>query len=56
LLSSSEDGLASVYGFRELDQAIDVANALPVVFQASVFSSAIGPLSAQPSASTTPRS
>ena len=35
--------LTCVYGFRELDQAIDIANALPVAFQASVFSSEIGP-------------
>ena len=35
--------LTCVYGFRELDQAIDIANSLPVAFQASVFSSEIGP-------------
>jgi len=32
-----------VYGFEELDQAIDMANALPFAFQASVFSTDIGP-------------
>ena len=32
-----------VYGFEELDQAIDIANALPFAFQASVFSTDIGP-------------
>ncbi|WP_394840144.1 aldehyde dehydrogenase family protein [Pendulispora rubella] len=32
-----------VYGFRELDEAIDVANSLPFAFQASVFSTNIGP-------------
>jgi acyl-CoA reductase-like NAD-dependent aldehyde dehydrogenase len=32
-----------VYGFDELDRAIDIANALPVAFQASVFSTDIGP-------------
>ena len=35
--------LTCVYGFREIDQAIDIANSLPVAFQASVFSSEIGP-------------
>src|SRR6267142_2034865 len=30
-----------VYGFEELDQAIDIANALPFAFQASVFSTDI---------------
>ncbi len=35
--------LTCVYGFRALDQAIDRANSLPVAFQASVFSSEIGP-------------
>ncbi|GGF47794.1 aldehyde dehydrogenase [Aliidongia dinghuensis] len=35
--------LTCVYGFEELDQAIDIANALPVAFQASVFSRDIGP-------------
>ncbi len=35
--------LTCVYGFRDLDRAIDAANALPVAFQASVFSSDIGP-------------
>jgi acyl-CoA reductase-like NAD-dependent aldehyde dehydrogenase len=32
-----------VYGFQELDQAIGIANALPFAFQASVFSTDIGP-------------
>ncbi|GLQ46017.1 hypothetical protein GCM10007862_10680 [Dyella lipolytica] len=32
-----------VYGFRALDSAIDIANALPFAFQASVFSTDIGP-------------
>ena len=32
-----------VYGYRALDEAIDVANALPFAFQASVFSTDIGP-------------
>ncbi|MDB5414045.1 MAG: hypothetical protein JWR10_2380 [Rubritepida sp.] len=32
-----------VYGFRELDAAIDIANSLPFAFQASVFSTDIGP-------------
>ncbi|HEY4368796.1 MAG TPA: aldehyde dehydrogenase family protein [Steroidobacteraceae bacterium] len=32
-----------VYGFEELDRAIDIANSLPFAFQASVFSSDIGP-------------
>jgi acyl-CoA reductase-like NAD-dependent aldehyde dehydrogenase len=32
-----------VYGFRELDRAIEIANALPFAFQASVFSSDISP-------------
>jgi acyl-CoA reductase-like NAD-dependent aldehyde dehydrogenase len=32
-----------VYGFQELDKAIDIANSLPVAFQASVFSTDIGP-------------
>ncbi len=32
-----------VYGFTELDQAIEAANALPFAFQASVFSQALGP-------------
>jgi acyl-CoA reductase-like NAD-dependent aldehyde dehydrogenase len=35
--------LTCVYGFSELDQAIDIANSLPVAFQASVFSSEIEP-------------
>ena len=35
--------LTCVYEFEELDQAIDIANALPVAFQASVFSRDIGP-------------
>jgi acyl-CoA reductase-like NAD-dependent aldehyde dehydrogenase len=35
--------LTCVYGFREIDRAIDIANSLPVAFQASVFSSEIGP-------------
>ncbi len=32
-----------VYGYQELDEAIDIANSLPVAFQASVFSNDIGP-------------
>ncbi len=32
-----------VYGFDELDHAIEVANALPFAFQASVFSNDLGP-------------
>jgi acyl-CoA reductase-like NAD-dependent aldehyde dehydrogenase len=32
-----------VYGFEELDRAIDIANDLPFAFQASVFSTDIGP-------------
>lgn len=32
-----------VYGFDELDRAIEIANALPFAFQASVFSKEIGP-------------
>ncbi|MEJ0035789.1 MAG: aldehyde dehydrogenase family protein [Gammaproteobacteria bacterium] len=32
-----------VYGFDELDRAIEAANALPFAFQASVFSNDIGP-------------
>jgi acyl-CoA reductase-like NAD-dependent aldehyde dehydrogenase len=35
--------LTCVYGFEALDQAIDIANSLPVAFQASVFSRDIGP-------------
>ena len=35
--------VACVYGFREIDRAIDRANALPFAFQASVFSSEIAP-------------
>jgi acyl-CoA reductase-like NAD-dependent aldehyde dehydrogenase len=35
--------LTCVYGYRDLDQAIEIANSLPVAFQASVFSSEIGP-------------
>jgi acyl-CoA reductase-like NAD-dependent aldehyde dehydrogenase len=35
--------VACVYGFEELDQAIDIANDLPFAFQASVFSTDIGP-------------
>jgi acyl-CoA reductase-like NAD-dependent aldehyde dehydrogenase len=35
--------LTCVYGFQELDQAIDAANALPVAFQASVFSTELAP-------------
>lgn len=35
--------LTCVYGFRELDRAIEIANSLPFAFQASVFSSEIGP-------------
>ena len=33
-----------VYGFQELDEAIDIANALPFAFQASVFATDIGPI------------
>ena len=32
-----------VYGFRDFDRAIELANALPFAFQASVFSADIGP-------------
>lgn len=32
-----------VYGFQELDAAIEIANSLPFAFQASVFSTDIGP-------------
>jgi acyl-CoA reductase-like NAD-dependent aldehyde dehydrogenase len=32
-----------VYGFQEFDKAIEIANALPFAFQASVFSTDIGP-------------
>ena len=32
-----------VYGYRDLDKAIDIANSLPFAFQASVFSADIGP-------------
>jgi len=32
-----------VYGFQELDRAIDIANSLPFAFQASIFSTDIGP-------------
>ncbi len=32
-----------VYGFESLDDAIEIANSLPVAFQASVFSTDIGP-------------
>jgi acyl-CoA reductase-like NAD-dependent aldehyde dehydrogenase len=32
-----------VYGFQDFDKAIELANALPFAFQASVFSSDIGP-------------
>jgi len=35
--------LVCVYGFRDIDQAIEIANSLPVAFQASVFSQDIGP-------------
>ena len=35
--------LTCVYGFHELDRAIEIANSLPVSFQASVFSTDIGP-------------
>jgi acyl-CoA reductase-like NAD-dependent aldehyde dehydrogenase len=35
--------LTCVYGFSDLDQAIEIANSLPVAFQASVFSREIGP-------------
>jgi acyl-CoA reductase-like NAD-dependent aldehyde dehydrogenase len=35
--------LTCVYGYSELDHAIEIANSLPVAFQASVFSSDIGP-------------
>jgi acyl-CoA reductase-like NAD-dependent aldehyde dehydrogenase len=33
-----------VYGFQELDEAIEIANALPFAFQASVFATDIGPI------------
>lgn len=33
-----------VYGFQELDEAIEIANALPFAFQASVFAMDIGPI------------
>jgi acyl-CoA reductase-like NAD-dependent aldehyde dehydrogenase len=33
-----------VYGFQELDRAIEIANALPYAFQASVFATDIGPI------------
>ena len=32
-----------VYGFHQLDRAIDIANSLPFAFQASIFSTDIGP-------------
>jgi acyl-CoA reductase-like NAD-dependent aldehyde dehydrogenase len=32
-----------VYGFQELDRAIEIANSLPFAFQASIFSTEIGP-------------
>ncbi len=32
-----------VYAYQDIEQAIDVANSLPVAFQASVFSTDIGP-------------
>lgn len=32
-----------IYGFKELDKAIDIANSLPYAFQASVFSTDINP-------------
>jgi len=32
-----------VYGFRRIDEAVEIANALPFAFQASVFSTDIGP-------------
>ena len=35
--------LTCIYGFTKLDQAIEVANGLPVAFQASIFTPAIGP-------------
>lgn len=35
--------LTCVYGYEDIDQAIDQANALPVAFQASVFSTDINP-------------
>jgi acyl-CoA reductase-like NAD-dependent aldehyde dehydrogenase len=35
--------ITCVYGFENIDQAIDIANALPVAFQASVFSRELGP-------------
>ena len=35
--------ITCVYGFQKLDKAIDVANSLPFAFQASVFSTDIGP-------------
>jgi acyl-CoA reductase-like NAD-dependent aldehyde dehydrogenase len=34
--------VACVYGFEELDRAIDIANDLPFAFQASVFSTDVG--------------
>jgi acyl-CoA reductase-like NAD-dependent aldehyde dehydrogenase len=33
-----------VYGFQELDEAIEIANALPFAFQASVFATDFGPI------------
>jgi len=35
--------LTCIYGFTKLDEAIEVANSLPVAFQASIFTQAIGP-------------
>jgi acyl-CoA reductase-like NAD-dependent aldehyde dehydrogenase len=35
--------ITCVYGFKALDDAIDIANSLPFAFQASVFSNDIGP-------------
>ncbi len=35
--------ITCVYGYRDLDKAIDIANSLPFAFQASVFSADIGP-------------
>ena len=36
--------MTCVYGYQELDEAIEVANSLPFAFQASVFASDIGPI------------
>ena len=35
--------ITCVYGYRDLDKAIDIANSLPFAFQASVFSADIAP-------------